>query len=62
MLLDGLFTVCLAGILAVSKVSAACTSDLLIDNFTKWNSGINNLDWQNGGASVSLSLPTYPGT
>jgi hypothetical protein len=53
MLLDGLFTMCLAGLLVASRASAACTSNLVIDDFTKWTSGVNNLDWQNGGESES---------
>ncbi|KAK4674831.1 hypothetical protein QC763_124070 [Podospora pseudopauciseta] len=43
------FAAGLAGILAASGVNAqACTSNLLIDNFTKWTSGVNNLESPNG--------------
>jgi hypothetical protein len=44
----------LAGLLTAAGVNAAnCSSNLLVDNFTKWTSGVNNLDWQNGGRSCS---------
>ncbi len=39
----------LASLLAASTASAACTSNLLIDNFSKWASGQNSLGSQNGG-------------
>lgn len=55
MVLDGLFAVCLAGLLAASGVRAACTSNLVIDDFTLWTSGVNNLEWQNGGV-LAFSL------
>ncbi|KAK4661018.1 hypothetical protein QC762_124070 [Podospora pseudocomata] len=43
------FAAGLAGMLAASGVHAqACTSNLLIDNFTKWTSGVNNLESPNG--------------
>lgn len=49
MLSDRRLVVGLAGLLTASRVNAACSSNLMIDNFTKWTSGVNNLDWQNGG-------------
>ncbi|KAK3687245.1 glycoside hydrolase/deacetylase [Podospora appendiculata] len=48
MLLDRRLVTGLAGLLAAAKVSAVCTSNLMIDNFVKWTTGTNNLDWQNG--------------
>jgi len=50
MVLDRRLVVGLTGLCAASVASAAtCTSNLIIDNFVKWTSGTNNLDWQNGG-------------
>jgi hypothetical protein len=61
MMLDRRLIAGLAGLWAASTVSAAtCTSDLLIDNFVKWTSGTNNLDWQNGGQSVLLTASGVP--
>lgn len=51
------FAAGLAGMLAASGVNAqACTSNLLIDNFTKWTSGVNNLESPNGGGLVFVLL------
>ncbi len=52
MLLDRRLLAGLAGLSAVSSVNAACSSNLLVDDFTKWTAGTNNLDWLNGGAST----------
>lgn len=51
MLLDRRLATVVSGLLAVSTVSAACT-DLLIDDFSKWVEGTNNLNWPNGGQSL----------
>jgi hypothetical protein len=54
MMLDRRLVAGLAALWAASAASAAtCTSNLIIDNFVKWTSGTNNLDWQNGGQLVS---------
>jgi hypothetical protein len=53
MLRDRRLVAGLVGLLTASRANAACSSNLLIDNFTKWISGVNNLDWQNGGGSDS---------
>lgn len=40
----------LAGLLATAaQVHAQCKSNLLIDDFSKWTAGTNNVDWLNGG-------------
>jgi hypothetical protein len=49
MLFDRRLVIGLAGLLTAGTANAACSSNLMIDNFTKWTSGVNNLDWQNGG-------------
>ncbi|KAL2258907.1 hypothetical protein VTK26DRAFT_7587 [Humicola hyalothermophila] len=56
----GLSAVCLAGLLA-SGVTAACTSNLLIDDFTLWTSGVNNLDWENGDDGTMEWIAASPG-
>ena len=49
-MLDRRLVVGLAALWAASTASAAaCTSNMLIDNFVKWTAGTNNLDSQNGG-------------
>jgi hypothetical protein len=53
MLLDRHLVAGLAGLLTVTGVNAACLSNLVIDDFTRWTSGVNNLDWQNGGGLLS---------
>jgi hypothetical protein len=55
MLLDRHLVAGLAGLLTVTGANAACSSNLVIDDFTRWTSGVNNLDWQNGGG-----LPSKP--
>ncbi|KAK1752051.1 hypothetical protein QBC47DRAFT_64161 [Echria macrotheca] len=50
------------GLWAATTASAAtCTSDLLIDNFVKWTSGTNNLDWQNGDDGSMTSIAASAG-
>jgi hypothetical protein len=50
MLLDRHVVAGLASLWAASTVNAApCRSNLIVDNFTKWTNGVNNLDWPNGG-------------
>lgn len=53
MLLDRRFVTGLAGLWTASTANAACSSNLVIDDFTKWVTGLNNLDWQNGGQLAS---------
>ncbi|KAK4125441.1 carbohydrate esterase family 4 protein [Parathielavia appendiculata] len=48
MLLDRHLVTGLVGLWSASKTYAACSSNLLIDNFTTWINGVNNLDWPNG--------------
>ena len=52
MLLDRRLVAGLAGLWTVSSVNAACSSNLVVDDFTKWTAGTNNLDWLNGGVSA----------
>ena len=48
----------LAALWAASTANAAaCTSNLIIDNFVKWTAGTNNLDYQNGGQLATLPSP-----
>jgi hypothetical protein len=56
MLFDRRLVAGLAGLLTAARVNAACSSNLVIDDFTTWLSGLNNLDSQNGGASTSPSV------
>jgi hypothetical protein len=53
MLFDRRLVAGLAGLLTATGANAACSSNLVIDNFTRWTSGVNNLDWQNGGGLAS---------
>lgn len=46
-----------AGLLAVAGVNAACSSDLVIDDFTTWLTGLNNLGSENGGR-FSFPIPS----
>jgi len=46
-----------AGLLAVAGVNAACSSDLVIDDFTTWLTGLNNLGSENGGR-FSFPVPS----
>lgn len=61
MLLDRRLAAGLAGLLAASRARAACTSNLLIDDFTKWTTGVNNLNAQNGDdgsmSAIAASAP-----
>ncbi|KAL2137245.1 hypothetical protein VTI74DRAFT_6456 [Chaetomium olivicolor] len=50
----------LAGLVA-SRAKAACTSNLLIDDFTQWTSGINNLEWQNGDDGTMTAIAASAG-
>lgn len=52
MLPDALLSAWLAALAAATAARAACTSDLLIDNFMGWTRGVNNLDWPNGGLAA----------
>ncbi len=59
MLLDRRLVAGVASLWAASTANAApCRANLVVDNFTKWTNGANNLDWPNGGkldlASSSL--------
>lgn len=38
-----------AGLWAATGVQADCSSDLVIDDFTEWLTGLNNLGSENGG-------------
>ncbi len=49
MVLNRRLVVGLAGLLSAAGVNAACSSKLVIDDFTKWTSGVNNLNSLNGG-------------
>lgn len=61
MLLDHRLVAGLAGLLAAARVNAAaaatCSSNLLIDDFTQWTSGVNSLNSQNGGRSLPSPSP-----
>ncbi|KAK4158272.1 hypothetical protein C8A00DRAFT_39464 [Chaetomidium leptoderma] len=48
MLFDRRLVAGLAGLLTASSVNAACSSKLVIDDFTRWTSGLNSLESQNG--------------
>ncbi len=49
MVLNRRLVASLAGLLSAASVNAACSSKLVIDDFTKWTSGVNNLNSFNGG-------------
>jgi len=52
----------LAALWAASTASAAaCTSNLMIDNFVKWTAGTNNLDYQNGDDGSMSSIAASAG-
>ncbi|KAK0714805.1 carbohydrate esterase family 4 protein [Lasiosphaeris hirsuta] len=62
MLFDRRLVAGLAGLWTASTASAAaCTADLLIDNFVKWTAGTNNLDWQNGDDGSMTSIAASAG-
>ncbi|KAK4240384.1 hypothetical protein C8A03DRAFT_31520 [Achaetomium macrosporum] len=49
------------GLLAAARANAACTSNLVIDNFIKWTAGVNNLDWQNGDDGSMTAIAASAG-
>ncbi|KAK3319243.1 glycoside hydrolase/deacetylase [Apodospora peruviana] len=52
----------LAGLLAATQVRAQqCTSDLVIDDFSKWTAGTNNQDYLNGDDSTMTSIAASAG-
>ena len=59
MLFDRRLVAGLAGLIAATGVNAACSSKLVIDDFTTWLDGVNNLDSQNGGTLVSGAFSRY---
>ncbi|KAK4449977.1 hypothetical protein QBC34DRAFT_79620 [Podospora aff. communis PSN243] len=62
MMLDRRLVAGLAALWAASVASAqTCTSNLIIDNFVKWTSGTNNLDWQNGDDGSMTSIAASAG-
>ncbi|KAL2266872.1 hypothetical protein VTJ83DRAFT_4149 [Remersonia thermophila] len=61
MLLDGRLVVGLAVLWAATGAHAACSSNLLIDDFTRWTSGTNNLGWANGDDGSMSSMAGLPG-
>ncbi|KAL2145658.1 hypothetical protein VTI28DRAFT_6533 [Corynascus sepedonium] len=50
-----------AGLLAVAGVNAACSSDLVIDDFTTWLTGLNNLGSENGDDGTMTAIAASPG-
>lgn len=55
MLFDRRLVAGLAGLLTATRVSAAaCTENLVIDDFTAWLTGLNNLGSENGGMSSPI--------
>ncbi|KAL2196740.1 carbohydrate esterase family 4 protein [Corynascus similis CBS 632.67] len=50
-----------AGLLAVAGVNAACSSDLVIDDFTTWLTGLNNLGSENGDDGSMTAIAASPG-
>ncbi|KAK3491613.1 glycoside hydrolase/deacetylase [Neurospora crassa] len=60
MLLDRRLATVVFGLLAVTAVSAACT-DLVIDDFSKWVEGTNNLNWPNGDDGSMTSIAAAAG-
>ncbi|KAL2190513.1 carbohydrate esterase family 4 protein [Thermothelomyces heterothallicus CBS 203.75] len=50
-----------AGLLAATGVHAACSSDLVIDDFTTWLTGLNNLGSENGDDGTMTAIAASPG-
>ncbi|KAL2158659.1 hypothetical protein VTH06DRAFT_4141 [Thermothelomyces fergusii] len=50
-----------AGLWAAAGVRAACSSDLVIDDFTKWLTGLNNLGFPNGDDGTMAAMAASPG-
>ncbi|KAK3398833.1 glycoside hydrolase/deacetylase [Sordaria brevicollis] len=61
MLLGHHLATVVAGLLTVTTVNAACTSDLVIDDFAKWVEGTNNLNWPNGDDGSMSSIAAAAG-
>ncbi|KAK3940124.1 hypothetical protein QBC46DRAFT_449766 [Diplogelasinospora grovesii] len=63
MLFDRRVVAGVAGLLASASTAraATCTSDLMVDNFTKWTSGTNSLGSQNGDDGSMTSIAASAG-
>ncbi|EAQ87185.1 hypothetical protein CHGG_03804 [Chaetomium globosum CBS 148.51] len=61
MLFDRRLVAGLAGLVAATGVNAACSSKLVIDDFTTWLDGVNNLDSQNGDDGTMTAIAAAPG-
>lgn len=58
MLFD-LINAILAGLLGAPAVSAACSSNLIIDNFSKWSTNTNLLNTYTSGMTIILVPAVY---
>ncbi|KAK3293902.1 uncharacterized protein B0H64DRAFT_175051 [Chaetomium fimeti] len=61
MLFDRRLIAGLAGLLTATGANAACSSKLVVDDFTTWLSGLNNLGSQNGDDGSMTAIAAAPG-